>query len=142
MHTFEWFLIFGSFCIGLRPLWFLFLSKNEILNYCSSIINFMDKLLKYNNYKSIITVFHNERENIKPRKKGVRNILWCIKNLKDIRCFLLCETTKLRLNFVHCFIQKISLSVLIRIGDLPSANVITELRWILKMQQVSYLFCP
>jgi hypothetical protein len=53
---------------------------------------------------------------------------------------LLCETTKLRLNFVHCFIQKISLSVLIRIGDLPSANVITELRWILKMQQVSCLF--
>jgi hypothetical protein len=55
---------------------------------------------------------------------------------------LFCETTKLRLNFVHCFIQKISLSVLIRIGDLPSANVITELRWILKMHQVSCLFCP
>ena len=100
----------------------------------------MDKSLKYKSYKSIITVFHNERENIKPRKKGVRNILWCIKNLKDIRCFLLCETTKLRLNFVHCFIQKISLSVLIRIGDLPSANIITELRWILKTHQVSYLF--
>ena len=56
------------------------------------------------------------------------------------RIFLFCETTKLRLNFVHCLIQKISLSVLIRIGDLPSANVITELRWLLKMQQVSYLF--
>ncbi len=100
----------------------------------------MDKLLKYKSYKSIITIFHNERENIKPRKQGVRNILWCIKNLTDIRCFMFCETPKLSLNFVHCFIQMISLSDLIRIGDLPSANVITELRWILKMQQVSYLF--
>jgi hypothetical protein len=35
----------------------------------------MDKLLKYKSYKSIITVFHNERENIKPRKQGVRNNL-------------------------------------------------------------------
>jgi len=98
----------------------------------------MDKLLKYKSYK--ITIFHNDRERIKPGKQGVRNILRFIKNLKDIRCFLFCQATKLRLNFVHCFIQKISLSVLIRIGDLPSANVITELRWILKMQQVSCLF--
>ncbi len=100
----------------------------------------MDKSLKYKSYKSIITVFHNERENIKPRKQGVRNILWFIKNPKDIRCFLFRATTKLGLNFVHCFMQTICLSVLIRIGDLPSANVITELRWILKMQQVSCLF--
>ena len=96
----------------------------------------MDKLLKYKSYKSIITIFHNERENIKPRKQGVRHILRFIKNMKDSRCFLFCETTKLRLNFVHCFIQKINLSVLIWIGDLPSANIITELRWLSKMQQV------
>ncbi len=103
----------------------------------------MDKLLKYNSYKSKIIIFHNERERIKPGKRDVRNILRFIKNLMDIRCFFICEATKLRLNFVHCFIQKISLSVPIRIGDLPSANVITELRWLLQMQQVSStLFCP
>ncbi len=101
----------------------------------------MDILLKYNK-KSIITIFNNERENIKPRKQGFRNILRFIKNLKDINCFLYCATTKLRLKFVHCFIRRINLSVLVRIGDLTYANVITELRWLSKMQQVSStLFC-
>ena len=86
----------------------------------------MDKLLKNNSYKSIIIIFHNEKERIKPGKQSIRNILRFIKNPKDICCFLFCEAIKLRLNFVHCFIQKISLSVLIWIGDLPSANIITE----------------
>jgi hypothetical protein len=57
--------------------------------------------------------------------------------MKATHCFSFFETNKLRLNFVHCFMQKISLSVLNKIGDLPSANVITELRWLSKMQQVS-----
>ncbi len=48
-------------------------------------------------------------------------------------------TKYLKKNFVHCLIQRISLSVLLRHGDLTSANVLTELSWLSKMQKVSYL---
>ncbi len=130
------FLFLAIFALDWGPFDFPFCLKMKfkllLANHKFSWINY------WNTIKSIIIIFHNDRERIKPGKQDIRNILRFIKNLKDIRCFLFCEATKLRLNFVHCFIQKISLSV--PIGDLPSANVITELRWILKMHKVSCLY--